>query len=331
MANDEQFNFMKLSSQNLANARFGSQSVFPQAEKSIMAEKPTDKFRRLARVASTKNSLGDVVITALQAEGRDGKAMTARKSVGSDLEMVGTRTSRHSTGWAKVRSQTRPRAYANSQPSHDISHVATTVLKRLRESRETNPEAYQQLKSMLFSDDPGERSRAETTLLGRSKSTVPRPLFPRPERLTDFEEIIFSRKGYDVFMHFLQSEYSSENLLFWKALQDLRAMWPRLREGECSVMDIRAQAQEVYLYFVVPSATQQVNLAGRTVAQFSQAVTNPDPATFLQFLFRVTQDAQREVVKLMDTDSFRRFMLTRSTGFAHVMRHAHRFMHTQVN
>uniref|UniRef100_UPI00358F3BC0 regulator of G-protein signaling 7-like isoform X1 n=2 Tax=Myxine glutinosa TaxID=7769 RepID=UPI00358F3BC0 len=105
------------------------------------------------------------------------------------------------------------------------------------------------------------------------------------------EEMLKDLLGQDLFLSFLQSEFSSENLRFWLAVQDLR------RRPWRAVSD---RAEEIWCEFLAPGAPSPINLDSQTYDRAVKAMDRPTRHTF--------EEAQEQIYKLMKSDSYARFL-----------------------
>uniref|UniRef100_A0A8C4WSX6 Regulator of G protein signaling 7 n=1 Tax=Eptatretus burgeri TaxID=7764 RepID=A0A8C4WSX6_EPTBU len=105
------------------------------------------------------------------------------------------------------------------------------------------------------------------------------------------EAVLKDPVGRDQFLKFLESEFSSENLRFWLAVQDLKRR--PLRE-------VPARAAEIWQEFLAPGAPSAINLDSRSYDRTQQNVREPGRYTF--------EDAQEHIYKLMRSDSYARFL-----------------------
>eukprot|EP00808_Paulinella_micropora_P013641 g13497.t1 len=121
--------------------------------------------------------------------------------------------------------------------------------------------------------------------------------------------------GMEAFAEFLESEFSSENLCFWRAVEQLRK---RLEvEEKPDWTEIMAELATMYERFLDANAAYQVNISSKQkqtakdnlVTVLSLHQTEPTEIEKEQ-VSQVFQAAQTEVFNLMEQDSFRRFCRT---------------------
>jgi len=132
-------------------------------------------------------------------------------------------------------------------------------------------------------------------------------------------------EGYALFAKHVASEYSEENLKFWTEVQNYERMWTngnRMKEMNAQKSD--ADSQQIVDNDAADSPTPEiVDVARSLCARFideqgEEQVNLPSPVreSCLKHVAegRVTRDlferAKQEVLKLMDTDSFKRFKQT---------------------
>lgn len=97
--------------------------------------------------------------------------------------------------------------------------------------------------------------------------------------------------GRDQFLRFLESEFSSENLRFWLAVQDLKKQ---------PLQDVAKRVEEIWQEFLAPGAPSAINLDSHSYEITSQNVKDGGRYTF--------EDAQEHIYKLMKSDSYARFL-----------------------
>ncbi|XP_073348919.1 regulator of G-protein signaling 6 [Pagrus major] len=105
------------------------------------------------------------------------------------------------------------------------------------------------------------------------------------------EEALKDPAGQDLFLKFLESEFSSENLRFWLAVQDLKRM-PQ--------QDVAQRAQDIWAEFLAEGAPSSINLDSHSYERTSQNLKDPGRYCY--------EDAQDHIYKLMKSDSYARFL-----------------------
>ncbi|KAM7163461.1 regulator of G-protein signaling 6 isoform 4-T4 [Macrochelys suwanniensis] len=105
------------------------------------------------------------------------------------------------------------------------------------------------------------------------------------------DEVLKDPVGRDLFLRFLESEFSSENLRFWLAVQDLKRQ---------PLQDVATRVEEIWQEFLAPGAQSPINLDSHSYERTSQNVQDPGRYTF--------EDAQEHIYKLMKSDSYARFL-----------------------
>ncbi|XP_050020551.1 regulator of G-protein signaling 6 [Alexandromys fortis] len=106
-----------------------------------------------------------------------------------------------------------------------------------------------------------------------------------------FDEILKDQVGRDQFLRFLESEFSSENLRFWLAVQDLKKQ---------PLQDVAKRVEEIWQEFLAPGAPSAINLDSHSYERTSQNIKDGGRYTF--------EDAQEHIYKLMKSDSYARFL-----------------------
>ncbi|KAM6968623.1 LOW QUALITY PROTEIN: regulator of G-protein signaling 6-like [Tautogolabrus adspersus] len=105
------------------------------------------------------------------------------------------------------------------------------------------------------------------------------------------EEALKDPAGRDQFLKFLESEFSSENLRFWLAVQDLKRR---------PLQDVSSRAQEIWQEFLAEGAPSSINLDSHSYERTSQNLKDPGRYSY--------EDAQEHIFKLMKSDSYARFL-----------------------
>ncbi|XP_062295673.1 regulator of G-protein signaling 6-like isoform X2 [Scomber scombrus] len=105
------------------------------------------------------------------------------------------------------------------------------------------------------------------------------------------EEALKDPAGRDQFLRFLESEFSSENLRFWLAVQDLKRR---------PLQEVSARAHEIWQEFLAEGAPSAINLDSHSYERTSQNLKDPGRYSF--------EDAQEHIFKLMKSDSYARFL-----------------------
>ncbi|KAM7158112.1 regulator of G-protein signaling 6 isoform 4-T8 [Molossus nigricans] len=106
-----------------------------------------------------------------------------------------------------------------------------------------------------------------------------------------FDEMLKDQAGRDQFLRFLESEFSSENLRFWLAVQDLKKQ---------PLQDVAKRVEEIWQEFLSPGAPSAINLDSHSYEITSQNLKEGGRYTY--------EDAQEHIYKLMKSDSYARFL-----------------------
>ncbi|XP_043945451.1 regulator of G-protein signaling 11-like isoform X2 [Protopterus annectens] len=106
-----------------------------------------------------------------------------------------------------------------------------------------------------------------------------------------FNELMNDLLGRKEFLHFLEKEFSAENLCFWEACEDLRY-------GE--QQKISEKVDEIYQHFLAPGATRWVNIDSKTMEKTLDGMKNPH-----RYLL---DEAQMHIFMLMKKDSYPRYL-----------------------
>uniref|UniRef100_A0A2I4C7A7 Regulator of G-protein signaling 4 n=1 Tax=Austrofundulus limnaeus TaxID=52670 RepID=A0A2I4C7A7_AUSLI len=106
-----------------------------------------------------------------------------------------------------------------------------------------------------------------------------------------FSHVMSNEVGRTVFTTFLKSEFSQENVDFWIACEDYKNTPPS---------KAATKAKQIYQQFVEADAPNEVNLDAVTREKTRQEVEDGSPSCF--------DEAQKMIYKLMEKDSYRRFL-----------------------
>ncbi|KAF4089409.1 hypothetical protein AMELA_G00066000 [Ameiurus melas] len=107
-----------------------------------------------------------------------------------------------------------------------------------------------------------------------------------------FEHLIKSPNGRSNFRHFLKSEFSEENLLFWLACEELK------KETNRTVVE--QTVRQIYEDYVSVLSPREVSLDSRAREVISKNMLDPSSQTF--------DEAQQQIYTLMQRDSYPRYM-----------------------
>ncbi|XP_075908129.1 regulator of G-protein signaling 7-like isoform X2 [Petromyzon marinus] len=105
------------------------------------------------------------------------------------------------------------------------------------------------------------------------------------------DEVLKDQLGREQFLTFLKSEFSSENLRFWLAVQEVKRR---------AVREVAPRVQEIWGEFLAPGAPSPINLDSQSYDRTTQSVQDPGRYTF--------EEAQEQIYKLMKCDSYARFL-----------------------
>uniref|UniRef100_A0A8C2WRE5 Regulator of G protein signaling 6 n=1 Tax=Cyclopterus lumpus TaxID=8103 RepID=A0A8C2WRE5_CYCLU len=105
------------------------------------------------------------------------------------------------------------------------------------------------------------------------------------------EEALKDPAGQELFLKFLESEFSSENLRFWLAVQGLKRM-PQ--------QEVAQRAQDIWAEFLAEGAPSSINLDSHSYERTSLNLKDPGRYSY--------EDAQDHIYKLMKSDSYTRFL-----------------------
>ncbi|XP_045392948.1 regulator of G-protein signaling 7 isoform X12 [Eulemur rufifrons] len=187
--------------------------------------------------------------------------------------------------------KTRKSVYGlqNDIRSHSPTHTPTPETKP-----PTEDELHQQIKYWQIQLD---RHRLKMSKVADSKE-------PSQQRVKRWgfgmDEALKDPVGREQFLKFLESEFSSENLRFWLAVEDLKKR---------PIKEVPSRVQEIWQEFLAPGAPSAINLDSKSYDKTTQNVKEPGRYTF--------EDAQEHIYKLMKSDSYPRFI--RSSAYQELL------------
>ncbi|XP_074076542.1 regulator of G-protein signaling 7 isoform X5 [Macrotis lagotis] len=187
--------------------------------------------------------------------------------------------------------KTRKSVYGlqNDIRSHSPTHTPIPETKP-----PTEDELHQQIKYWQIQLD---RHRLKMSKVADSKE-------PGQQRVKRWgfgmDEALKDPVGREQFLKFLESEFSSENLRFWLAVEDLKKR---------TIREVPTRVQEIWQEFLAPGAPSAINLDSKSYDKTTQNVKEPGRYTF--------EDAQEHIYKLMKSDSYPRFI--RSSAYQELL------------
>ncbi|XP_071997076.1 regulator of G-protein signaling 17 isoform X3 [Engystomops pustulosus] len=108
----------------------------------------------------------------------------------------------------------------------------------------------------------------------------------------NFDKMMRSTAGRNLFREFLRTEYSEENLLFWLACEDLK--------NEQNKKLVEEKARTIYEDYISILSPKEVSLDSRVREVINRNLLDPTPHMY--------EDAQLQIYTLMHRDSFPRFL-----------------------
>uniref|UniRef100_A0A8C4EZN0 Regulator of G protein signaling 7a n=1 Tax=Dicentrarchus labrax TaxID=13489 RepID=A0A8C4EZN0_DICLA len=173
--------------------------------------------------------------------------------------------------------------------------VNTTEVDIKKSSRMKNP--HKTRKSVLLHTS----SVKETVMHCCMSSCSKEPGQQRVKRWAfGIDEVLKDPIGREQFLKFLESEFSSENLRFWLAVQELKKR---------PIREVPTRVQEIWQEFLAPGAPSAINVDSKSYDKTTQNVKDPGRYAF--------EDAQEHIYKLMKSDSYSRFI--RSSAYQELL------------
>ncbi|XP_069091162.1 regulator of G-protein signaling 17 isoform X1 [Pleurodeles waltl] len=108
----------------------------------------------------------------------------------------------------------------------------------------------------------------------------------------NFDKLMKTAAGRNLFREFLRTEYSEENLLFWLACEELK--------NELNKKVIEEKARIIYEDYISILSPKEVSLDSRVREAINRNLLDPNPHMY--------EDAQLQIYTLMHRDSFPRFL-----------------------
>ncbi|KPP61427.1 regulator of G-protein signaling 7-like [Scleropages formosus] len=113
-------------------------------------------------------------------------------------------------------------------------------------------------------------------------------------------EVLKDQVGREQFLKFLESEFSSENLRFWLAVQELKKR---------PIKEVPDRVQEIWQEFLAAGAPNPINVDSKSYDKTTRNLKDPGRYAF--------EDAQEHIYKLMKSDSYSRFI--RSSAYQELL------------
>ncbi|XP_023442108.2 regulator of G-protein signaling 18 [Dasypus novemcinctus] len=107
-----------------------------------------------------------------------------------------------------------------------------------------------------------------------------------------FDKLLSHKDGLEAFTRFLKTEFSEENIEFWRACEDFKK--------SKNPQEIVLKANAIFKKFIQNDAPKEVNLDFHTKEIITRSITQPTLHSF--------DAAQSRVYQLMEQDSYTRFL-----------------------
>ncbi|KAH0622521.1 hypothetical protein JD844_024901 [Phrynosoma platyrhinos] len=173
-------------------------------------------------------------------------------------------------------------------------------MSKVAESLLAYTEQYVEYDPFLVPPDPSNPWLSDDTTFWEAEASKE----PNQQRVRrwgfSMDEALKDPVGREQFLKFLESEFSSENLRFWLAVEDLKKRPMR---------EVPARVQEIWQEFLAPGAPSAINVDSKSYDKTTQNVKEPGRHTF--------GDAQEHIYKLMKSDSYPRFL--RSSAYQELL------------
>uniref|UniRef100_A0A6Q2Y418 Regulator of G protein signaling 6 n=1 Tax=Esox lucius TaxID=8010 RepID=A0A6Q2Y418_ESOLU len=164
-------------------------------------------------------------------------------------------------------------------------------MSKVAESLMSYTEQYQEYDPFVVSPEPSNPWTTDDTSFWELEASND----PGQQRVRKWgfslEETLKDPAGRDQFLKFLESEFSSENLQFWLAVQDLKRL---------PLEKVADRAQEIWAEFLAEGAPSSINLDSHSYERTSHNLKDPGRYSY--------EDAQDHIYKLMKSDSYTRYL-----------------------
>ncbi|XP_015277208.1 PREDICTED: regulator of G-protein signaling 7 [Gekko japonicus] len=182
-------------------------------------------------------------------------------------------------------------------------------MSKVAESLVLYTEQYVEYDPFLVAPDPSNPWLSDDTTFWEIEASK-EPSQQRVKRWAfRMDEALKDPVGREQFLKFLESEFSSENLRFWLAVEDLKRR---------PIREVPARVQEIWQEFLAPGAPSAINLDSKSYDKTTQNVKEAGRYTF--------GHAQEHIYKLMKSDSYPRFI--RSSAYQELLQAKKKFGNT---
>uniref|UniRef100_A0A8C9V1Y6 Regulator of G protein signaling 7b n=1 Tax=Scleropages formosus TaxID=113540 RepID=A0A8C9V1Y6_SCLFO len=173
-------------------------------------------------------------------------------------------------------------------------------MSKVAESLLSYTEQYMEYDPFLTPPDPSNPWISDDTTLWEMEASK-EPSQQRVKRWAfGINEVLKDPVGREQFLKFLESEFSSENLRFWLAVQELKKR---------PIREVPTRVEGIWQEFLAPGAPSAINVDSKSYDKTTQNVKDPGRYAF--------EDAQEHIYKLMKSDSYSRFI--RSSAYQELL------------
>eukprot|EP00063_Salmo_salar_P035421 XP_014010256.1 PREDICTED: regulator of G-protein signaling 7-like isoform X1 [Salmo salar] len=173
-------------------------------------------------------------------------------------------------------------------------------MSKVAESLLAYTEQYVEYDPFITSTDPSNPWISEDTTVWELEASK-EPGQQRVKRWAfGINEVLKDQVGREQFLKFLESEFSSENLRFWLAVQEVKKR---------PIREVPTRVQEIWQEFLASGAPSAINVDSKSYDKTTQNVKDPGRYAF--------EDAQDHIFKLMKSDSYSRFI--RSSAYQELL------------
>ncbi|KAK2707611.1 regulator of G-protein signaling 7-like isoform X2 [Artemia franciscana] len=273
--------------------------IFMQAEAQSRVDKKRDKLERKI-LDSQERAFWDVhrpVPGCVNTTEVD-----IRKACRMNRPMRNVSLRHHSIGIAGGRLSPPPLPEISASPAEQLQkeiealrkRIARTTVKvsKVSEAQISFAEQYKEYDPFLVASDPPNPWISDSTDLWDLEKHAKELTNKRVRRWAfSLHELLNDPLGREHFVKYLEKEFSSENLRFWEAVQDLKQLHQRA---------VATRSREIWSEFLGTEATCPVNIDSKSLEATRLAMDNPDRWTF--------DRAAGHVYHLMRSDSYSRFL-----------------------
>ncbi|VEL18493.1 unnamed protein product [Protopolystoma xenopodis] len=113
------------------------------------------------------------------------------------------------------------------------------------------------------------------------------------------QELLKDSAGREEFRHWLEKEFSAENLCFWQECQELKG---------APLRDVGRRIQAIYAQYLAPNAPDPLNVDSRVADSVRRRVAEASSVSSICLDRYCFEEAEEHIFHLMKSDSYCRFL-----------------------